>query len=178
MRIFRMYASRLIRSAARSNWLWTIARPDIGARGGRDGWSVVVMALDSGRTEPPAREPSRGVLGFVQGLSGIRRALAALPVVRQDADDVSRHGRGSLAGVLHGKHEPDLLARELRDHSVPGAVACKRPETNDQRADGLIQRRRRNEGRSQPIGEIVARGELRAEQDDLPEMPVAVRCDL
>src|SRR5438445_746590 len=45
MRIFRMYASRLIRSAARSNWLWTIARPDIGARLGRGDWSGAVMGL-------------------------------------------------------------------------------------------------------------------------------------
>src|SRR5438552_8745161 len=105
MRIFRMYASRLIRSAARSNWFWTIARPDIGARLGRG----AVMAWLAG-VEPPACEARAGILGFVQGLRGVRRPLAARAAVRQHADNVGRYGRPRrprrprphFAGVLDG----------------------------------------------------------------------------
>src|SRR5437667_1651136 len=57
IRTCRMYCSRLIRLAARSNWLATIDFPDIV----RDDWPVAVTAppLKSGDFETAAGQPAR-----------------------------------------------------------------------------------------------------------------------
>src|SRR5438128_2005670 len=173
MRIFRIYASRLIRSAARSNWLWTIARPDIGARLGRGDWSGAVMGLHrlslcsastvlkdnvcrahpsgcenetrSCGTQAPAGEPGAGVSGSVQGLSGIRGALAARTAIGQYAYDVARDGRRRFAGVLEREDEPNLLTGHLGDCAVPAAIGGGRSQADDQGTDRGIERDRRDQ---------------------------------
>src|SRR5207237_3618734 len=68
IRTCRMYCSRLIRLAARSNWLATMDFPDIV----RDDWPVAVTAppLESGDLETAAGQPTRRVEWFGQGVPG------------------------------------------------------------------------------------------------------------
>src|SRR5256886_17608222 len=77
IRTCRMYCSRLIRLAARSNWLATMDFPDIV----RDDWPVAVTAppLKSGDLETAAGQPTRRVECFGQGGPGVDLAGAPPP---------------------------------------------------------------------------------------------------
>src|SRR2546421_12243337 len=74
IRTCRMYCSRSMRLAARSNWLATMDFPDIV----RDDWPAVVTAApwDSGDLEAAARQATRRVEGFGQGGPGVHPAGA------------------------------------------------------------------------------------------------------
>src|SRR5256884_9886793 len=83
IRTWRMYCSRLIRLAARSNWLATMDFPDIA----RDDWPVAVNEppLDSGDLETAAGQATRRVECFGQGVPGVDLAGAAPAGVRGHA---------------------------------------------------------------------------------------------
>src|SRR6266540_3131200 len=105
IRMRRMYASRLMRSAARSNWLWTMALPDIGERA--EG-PVDVTAGEVGGSSgahAAARQAGARVLRFRQGVRWVGRSGAPLARVRQDADHVGGGGADRLGRVLHYQHE-------------------------------------------------------------------------
>src|SRR5207237_8536092 len=69
IRTCRMYCSRLIRLAARSNWLATMDFPDIV----RDDGPVAVTTppLDSGDLEAAPRQATRRVLCFGPGMATV-----------------------------------------------------------------------------------------------------------
>src|SRR2546429_9931678 len=79
IRTCRMYCSRLIRLAARSNWLATMDFPDIV----RDAWpvggAVTAPPLDSGDLEAAAGQAARRVQGFGQSVPGVDLAGAGPP---------------------------------------------------------------------------------------------------
>src|SRR5256714_11933565 len=79
IRTCRMYCSRLIRLAARSNWLATMDFPDIV----RDAWpvggAVTAPPLASGDLEAAAGQATRRVESFGEGVSGVDLA-GATPV--------------------------------------------------------------------------------------------------
>src|SRR5439155_2730494 len=162
-RIFRMYASRLIKSAARSNWLWTIARPDIGARVVRGGCSAALMASDW--TQATACQAGAGMLRFAQRLDGIRRTLEAPAGARQHADYVGGQRRLSLGGILECQDQADPLVGKPPDDAGPRLVAGERPQCDDQWAGRRVERGRCDQRRFHPIRQIVAGRGLRAEQD-------------
>src|SRR2546429_9624782 len=88
IRTCRMYCSRLIRLAARSNWLATMDFPDIV----RDDWPVAVTAppLKSGDLETAAGPPTRRVECFGQGVPGVDLAGATAAGGGGPADPVRR----------------------------------------------------------------------------------------
>src|SRR5437867_972672 len=100
IRMRRMYSSRLIRLAARSNWLSTIDFP-VMVRAGRP-LAVNGPPLESGGLEAAAGEPAGRVLGFGQGVGDVDRTRPAARRVGQHADHVGP-GRGGLRDVL--EHE-------------------------------------------------------------------------
>src|SRR5437660_12917400 len=99
-----MYCSRLIRLAARSNWLATMDFPDIV----RDAWpvggAVTAPPLDSGDLEAAARQATRRVEGLGQGVPGVDLARATSARVGQHADHVGARA-GRLARLLQDEHE-------------------------------------------------------------------------
>src|SRR2546423_2990533 len=86
IRTWRMYCSRLIRLAARSNWLATMDFPDIA----RDAGPVAVTAspLDSGDLEAAAGQATRRVECVGQGVAAVDLAGAGPAGVREHAAHV------------------------------------------------------------------------------------------
>src|SRR2546421_6720048 len=84
IRTCRMYCSRSMRLAARSNWLATMDLPDIV----RDDWPVAVTAApwDSGDLEAAAGQATRRVKGFGQSVPGVDLAGAAPARVGEPPD--------------------------------------------------------------------------------------------
>src|SRR5256885_8335746 len=102
-----------MRLAARSNWVWAMALPDIVARGvavtdGLPGSSEGLVEMQS-----PAGAARRRMLDFGHRVQRVRHALAAVPRVGEDADDVGFRGRRLLRGVLEDEDQAPapLLAR-------------------------------------------------------------------
>src|SRR5882672_9345147 len=92
-----------MRSAARSNWLSTMALPDIVARAG-----VALKSTSrkrSGRVKPAAGAAGGRVLRLGHRVRGVGHAEAALTGVGEDADHVGAGLRGILGGVLQDEHE-------------------------------------------------------------------------
>src|SRR6266705_2577910 len=102
IRMRRMYSSRLIRLAARSNWLSTIDFP-VMVRAGRP-VAVNGPPSESGGLEAAAGEPAGRVLGLGQGVGDVDLTRAAARGVGQHADHVGTRGRG-LRDVLEHEHE-------------------------------------------------------------------------
>src|SRR5256886_12152199 len=101
IRTCRMYCSRLIRLAARSNWLATMDFPDIV----RDDWPVAVTAppLKSGDLETAAGQPTRRVECFGQGVPGVDLAGATPAGVGEHADHLGARA-GRLRRPLQDQH--------------------------------------------------------------------------
>src|SRR5256885_12802188 len=79
IRTCRMYCSRLIRLAARSNWLATMDFPDIVRDAGPVGGAVTAPPLDSGDLEAAAGQATRPVESFREGVSRGDLAGGAAP---------------------------------------------------------------------------------------------------
>src|SRR5438445_474805 len=88
IRTCRMYCSRLIRLAARSNWLATMDFPDIV----RDAWpvggAVTAPPLDSGDLEAAAGQATRRVECFGQGVAGVDLTGATPTGVGEHTDHI------------------------------------------------------------------------------------------
>src|SRR5438034_10446617 len=137
MRICRMYWSRLIRLAARSNWLSTIDFPvmmRVGGPGAVMGGSAARLrprlgtaaqappctpvcgqrpAASSLANETPVRQPPGGVLGLGQCVGDVHLARPPPAGIDEHPDNVcSRRGGGRLGPVL--EHE-DKARRVFHD---------------------------------------------------------------
>src|SRR2546430_12331598 len=113
IRTWRMYCSRLIRLAARSNWLATMDFPDIA----RDDWPVAVNEppLDSGDPEAAAGQATRRVECFGQGVAGVDLARAASAGVGEHADHVGARAGGVARLPEHGHEGPRVLCNGAGD---------------------------------------------------------------
>src|SRR2546428_13848936 len=96
IRIRRMYWSRPMRLAARSNWLSTIALPDIVVRAAAlPERPVAVTGEDlrkSVRRQAAAGQTARRVLGLGQGMRHVGAARPSPAAVREHADHVRAVG--------------------------------------------------------------------------------------
>src|SRR5207247_10146281 len=134
IRIRRMYWSRPMRLAARSNWVSTIGLPDmVGRAGALPERPVAVTGEDlrgkSVRRQAAAGQTARRVLGLGQGMRHVGAARASPAAVREHADHVRAvaweggggggGGRGGRGGRRRGEpgggagHEPPA-ARAVR----------------------------------------------------------------
>src|ERR1700752_3158785 len=117
IRTCRMYCSRLIRLAARSNWLATMDFPDIV----RDAWpvggAVTAPPRDSGDLEAAAGQATGRVECFGQGVPGVDPTGAAPARVGEHADHVGARA-GRLGRLLQHQHE---AGRVLGDGAGDGA---------------------------------------------------------
>src|ERR1051326_2411259 len=108
IRTCRMYCSRLIRLAARSNWLATMDFPDIVRRDG----AVLVMG-PRGRPlssrQAAAGQATRRVERLGQGVPGVDLARATPARVGQHADHVGTPGR--VGRLLQHDHESGGVLR-------------------------------------------------------------------
>src|SRR4029077_12115756 len=99
-----MYCSRLIRLAARSNWLATMDFPDIV----RDPWPAggvfTALRLDSGDLEAAAGQATGGVECYGQGVPGVDPTGAAPARVGEHADHVGTRA-GGVGRLLEHEHE-------------------------------------------------------------------------
>src|SRR5437867_3095475 len=143
IRIRRMYWSRPMRLAARSNWLSTIDLPDIVVRAGAlPERPVAVTGEDlrgkSVRRQAAAGQTARRVLGLGRGMRHVGAARASPAAVREHADHVravaweggggggggGRGGRlrGHLGGVREDEHQPARVFRDGRSEGGPAGV--------------------------------------------------------
>src|SRR5439155_23639996 len=98
-----MYPSRRIRSAARPNWLATMAFPDIAMRGVAG--AVTAPPSWSG-LEAAAGDASRWVLRFRQRVGDVDPARPAPAGVREHADDVRPPHRSSVGAAPEPRPQP------------------------------------------------------------------------
>src|SRR2546428_12878759 len=102
IRIRRMYWSRPMRLAARSNWLSTIDLPDIVVRAGAlPERPVAVTGGDlrkSVRRQAAAGQTARRVLGLGQGMRHVGAARPSPAAVREPAGPVRAVGREGGGG--------------------------------------------------------------------------------
>src|SRR5205823_10492123 len=140
IRTCRMYCSRSMRLAARSNWLATMDFPDIV----RDAWpvggAVTAPPLDPGDLEPAAGQATRRVKGFGQSVPGVDLAGAAPAGVGEHADHVGAPPRaGRLARLLQYEHEAGgVLGHGAGDGTPPG-VRGLRALGHDQRTGAGVE---------------------------------------
>src|SRR3989442_14312665 len=111
-----------MRSAARSNWLATMAFPDIALRGVAG--AVTGPPSESG-LEATAGEAGRRVLRFRQCVGDVDATRAAAPGVGEHADYVRRSRRrcGVVRGVLEHEHQPGAVAGHRGLQDAPPGVA-------------------------------------------------------
>src|SRR5213082_1462462 len=156
IRTCRMYCSRLIRLAARSNWLATMDFPYIV----RDDWPVAVTAppLKSGDFETAARQPTRRVEGFGQGVPGVDLAGATPAGVGKYADHVGARA-GRLGGLLEHEHQATGVLRDGAGDGAPPRVRWLRPLGHDDLAEAppRIARQVEERGRERGVVRGVAR---------------------
>src|SRR5438309_19377 len=119
IRTCRMYCSRLIRLAARSNWLATMDFPDIV----RDDGPVAVTTppLDSGDLQAAAGQATRRVECFGKGVAGVDLAGAAPAGVGEHADHVGARA-SRLRGLLEHEHQADGVLRDGAGDGAPPGV--------------------------------------------------------
>src|SRR5438477_7746629 len=133
-RTCRMYCSRLIRLAARSNWLATMDFPDIVRDAGPVGGAVTAPPLDSGDLEAAAGQATRRVERFGEGVSGVDLAGATPAGVGEHADHVGalppRAGR--LARLLQDEHEAGGMLRHGAGDGTPPGVRGLRARGHDE----------------------------------------------
>src|SRR5205823_9173810 len=155
IRTCRMYCSRVIRLAARSNWLATIDFPDIV----RDDWPVAVTAppLKSGDFETAARQATRRVECFGQGVPGVDLAGATTVGVGEHADHVGARA-GRLGRLLEHEHQATGVLRDGAGDGAPPRVRWLRPLGHDERAGAGVEAGASDEGSPQRVGQIVALG--------------------
>src|SRR6266571_2399035 len=119
IRTCRMYCSRLIRLAARSNWLATMDFPDIVRADG----AVLVMG-PRGRPlssrQAAAGQATRRVECLGQGVPGVNLAGATSARVGEHADHVGAPGR--VGRVLQHEHEPGGVLRDGGGDRAPPGV--------------------------------------------------------
>src|SRR5207247_3607048 len=129
IRIRRMYWSRPMRLAARSNWLSTIDLPDIVVRAGAlPERPVAVTGEDlrgkSVRRQAAAGQTARRVLGLGQGMRHVGAARASPAAVREHADHVRAvawEGGGGGGGGGGGRRG------RARRHAAGGRGGGDRP---------------------------------------------------
>jgi len=109
---------------------------------------------------------------------GAARPGAPRPRVREHPGHVGRERRLRVRRVLEGQNQTDRLAGQLRDDPVPDPVRRERPQADNQRADRGIERRGGDERCPEALRQVGAGGKLGAQENHLPEMPIAVGRDL
>src|SRR5881296_2560593 len=136
-----------MRSAARSNWLATMAFPDIALRGVAG--AVTAPPSWSG-LEAAAGDASRWVLRFRQRVGDVDTARPAPAGVREHADDVRpAHGR-SVGAVLEHEHEPTAPG-DGRGELAPARIAWKGTLRHDEWQRRGVEGRAGDERRPQPV---------------------------
>src|SRR2546423_1091590 len=101
IRTCRMYCSRSMRLAARSNWLATMDLPDIVRDAWRGGGGAPAPPLDSGVLGAGAGRATGGVKGLGQSVPGVDLGGGAPAGVGEHADHVGAPPRaGRLARLL------------------------------------------------------------------------------
>src|SRR5438105_9922828 len=168
IRTCRMYCSRLIRLAARSSWLATMDFPDIV----RDDWPVAVTAppLKSGDFETAARQPTRRVECFGQGVPGVDLAGATPAGVGEYADHVGARA-GRFGRLLEHEHQATGVLRDGAGDGAPPRVRWLRPLGHDERAGAGVEAGASDERSPQRVGQGAPDGEGGPERDDLAEAP-------
>src|SRR2546421_4059180 len=148
IRTWRMYCSRLIRLAARSNWLATMDFPDIA----RDDWPVAVNEppLDSGDRETAAGQAGRRVECFGQGVAGFAWAVAAAAGVGEHTDRVGARA-GRIARLLEHEHEARRVFCHGAGDGAPRRVGGLWPLGHDERADRRVESDAGDEGGTQRV---------------------------
>src|SRR5712691_1259741 len=128
-----------MRLAARSNWLWAMALPDIVVRGvavtdGLPGSSEELVEMQS-----PAGAARRRMLDFGHRVQRVRHAVAAGPRVGEDADDVGLWRRRLLRGMLEDKYQAAAVLLDGPHGRLPGGVGGEGPRRDHQRHEGGVE---------------------------------------
>src|SRR5216684_7045843 len=174
MRMCRMYSSRLIRLAARSNWLATMDFPDIVARGGATVTEPPSGSAGSGGLESAAGQSSRRVLGLGQGARAVDPAGAPPPGVGEYADHIGA-GAGRLGRVFEHEYETRGVLGHGGGERGPPPIRRLRALGHDQRAAAWVEPGACDERRAQRLRQGAPDGKRRAQADDLPEAPARSR---
>src|SRR5207237_52027 len=168
IRTCRMYCSRLIRLAARSNWLATMDFPDMV----RDDGPVAVTAppLDSGDLEAAARQATRRMECFGQRVAAVDLARATPVGVGQHADHV-RARAGRLGRLLEHEHEARGVLRHGAGDGAPSRVGGLRALGDDEWTGRRVEPGAGDERSTQRVGQGAPDGEGRTQRNDLAEAP-------
>src|SRR5947199_2879723 len=173
-----------MRLAARSNWLSTMAFPDIVVRAepaGRSGSAVAVKDAPGSSPEAAADQAGRPVLRFGERVRDVGAAPAPLAAVREDADHIRALLEGAgmrLDGVLQHEYESRALLDDGADERCPGVVVGKRPPGDEERARLRVEARAADERHAQPVPNGPPGGRRRPDGHDLSEAPAGVAGEL
>src|SRR5690242_13118292 len=150
MRMRRMYCSRLIRLAARSNWLSTIDFPVI-VRGVR---AVAVTKPPSGSVgrEAAPGQPARWMLCGGQCVGDVQSLGPPAVRVREHTDHVRTRGEGAL---LEHEHQAARVLGNGGGDSGPPRVRRLWALRDHQGARGRLEARARDERDAQGIRQRV-----------------------
>src|SRR5207237_10849603 len=164
IRTCRMYCSRLIRLAARSNWLATMDFPDIV----RDDGPVAVTTppLDSGDLEAAPRQATRRVLCFGQGMATVDLSGATPAGVGEHADHVGARA-GGLGRLLEHEHEACGVLRDRTGDGAPSGVGGLWALGDDEWTGGRVEPGAGEERSRQRGRQGAADGEGRPQGGDL-----------
>src|SRR5256885_12187242 len=172
IRTCRMYCSRLIRLAARSNWLATMDFPDIVRDAGPVGGAVTAPPLDSGDLEAAAGQATRRVESFGEGVSRVDLAGATPAGVGEHADHVGAPPRaGRLARLLQDEHEAGGMLRHGAGDGTPPGVRGLRALGHDEGTGAGVEAGAGDERGAERGRQGAPHGEGRPQRDDLAEAP-------
>src|SRR5437667_1514829 len=165
-----------MRLAARSNWLTTMAFPDIVVRaapGERSGGAVAAKDAPRSAAEAAAGQAGRRVLGFRERVPDVGAAPAPL-AVREDSDHVRALPGGAglrVDGVLQQEDETRAPPDDGADERRPGVVLGERPSPPgyEQRAGLGVETRTADQRHAQAVRNRLPGVRRRADGHDLPE---------
>src|SRR5712691_2510990 len=129
-----------MRLAARSNWLWAMALPDIGARAGAVTNDLRGSGAGSDGMQAPAGRPGRRMLDFGHRLHGVGHPLTADACVSEHAADVGLW-RPRLRGMLQDEHEAAAVLLDGPHGLLPRRVGGQRAQRYDERCGPGIEPR-------------------------------------